>query len=320
MTQTPVDEPSPPPEAETVRGGPPARVVSLLGQIAGYLGAGIGLTAAAIAFRDANGTGTQLAFDLVTSAVLLVAGWFVVIGTDASERMRSVLWFLASFTIAGFVGVLFGRGSDLQGTTLVATTGAIVSGCALALWWLSRRSLQLVVLFVAIEFTLGALLFPNLGVTSLINPQPPSFGGLAMGTSILGWLWLVAGLLGILRPRTTALVLGSIAAILGPSIAATSGGGDLGRILSLASAVAVLAIGELNAERALAGLGIAGSLLAASSVVGAEVSEQGAAVALLVVGLVLLAIGLVLMRRAAPDQGTPPRPDDRPPALPSGAG
>ncbi|HEV8681286.1 MAG TPA: hypothetical protein VGS09_00710 [Actinomycetota bacterium] len=61
-------------------------------EIAGYVGASLGLAAAGVVLGESAGEGVQIAFDLVTAAVLVAAGWALEPDADAYRRMRSVLW------------------------------------------------------------------------------------------------------------------------------------------------------------------------------------------------------------------------------------
>lgn len=279
-----------------------------------YLGAAVGVTAAGVVFGSPSVPGTRIVVDLVISAVLLAAGWVTITLDDGSARVRSVLWFLAMFSLTGLVVEVFGTEAGLRGRSLVAVAGATVSLSAAVLWWFSRRSLQLIALFVASLVTVDALLFPFPAIG--LNLVRPSFTSVAIFTWFFGALWILAGFVGLVRPRGTALVLGALAAISGPWLVQLTPDQVGGRIVSLVSAVVVLAVGELRSERALAGVGIAGTLIVSSVIVSSGGTEQGPAIVMLVVGSALLGIGLALIRLAgAPARVEPPRPDEPPPTL-----
>jgi hypothetical protein len=162
---------------------------------------------------------------------------------------------------------------------------------------------------------LVGVLLPNLGAFLL---GPPSLTGIAFMTWIFGWVVVAIGVSGLLSPRKTTIVLGSVGAILGPLLLLANGSDVLGEILSIASAIVLVFLGDGIADRAAAGLGIAGTLLVSVIIVGRHVSDQGPAIGVLVLGLVLLAGALLTARAVAGPVGStapawePPPPGPRP--------
>jgi hypothetical protein len=282
-------------------------------EIAGYVGAAVGLTAAAVALGEDASDGVQIAFDLITAAVLVGAGWALEASNDSYRRMRSVLWFLSAFLVADLAGTLFADESSNPKTvlTLVALVTTIYS---FPLWWLSRRSLQMIALLVS------AYLF----VVGLVAPDPtrllfgvPDLTGVAMVTWIYGGALVgIGAFTTFLVPRKTTLVLGSIAAIGGPLLLLSGDSDVLGELLSLATAAALVLVGRWLGELAVSGLGIVGLLLASAIIVRNHVEDQGPAIVVLLIGLLLLAGAIGAARGVLWGSG-PAAPPPSPPWTPT---
>lgn len=282
-------------------------------EIAGYVGAAVGLTAAAVALGEGASDGVQIAFDLITAAVLVGAGWALEASNDSYRRMRSVLWFLSAFLVADLAGTLFADESSNPKTvlTLVALVTTIYS---FPLWWLSRRSLQIIALLVS------AYLF----IVGLVAPDPtrllfgaPDLTGVAMVTWIYGGALVgICAFTTFLVPRKTSLVLGSIAAIGGPLLLLTGDSDVLGELLSLATAAALVLVGRWLGELAVSGLGVVGLLLASAIMVRNHVEDQGPAIVVLLIGLLLLAGAIGAARDVLWGSG-PAAPPPSPPWTPT---
>ena len=288
----------------------PALVRETIGEIVGYVGAAIGLTAAAIALGDAVEPGVQAVFNLVTGAALLAAGFGVGVEEGAYSRMRSVFWFLSVFLFASMIGILLGPIAEMEGKTVFVLTGLITAAYAAVLWWVARRSLQVLALILALLSVVIALTAPDFEQVAF---GPPSFVGIALATWIFGGLVIAAGGFGLLAPRTTTLATGSVIAVLGPLFLLQTGERELGEFLSLVTAIVLLGAGAWVGERGVSGIGIAGILVASSAIVGNHVDEQGPAIAVLLIGLAMVGAAIVLARTARPagpvePPGPPPSP------------
>jgi hypothetical protein len=286
----------------------PTLVRETTGEVVGYLGAAAGLTAASIALGESATPTVQVIFNLITAAVLFIAGLALGAGTGAFDRMRSVFWFLSVFLFAGMISTLLGQTLEVEAKTTVILTGLASAAYSFALWWMSRRSLQVLALILSLLVTLIALIFPDF--TGLLGP--PSFTGIGLATWLFGGVVIAAGALGVLTPRRTTLAVGSIIAVVGPLFLLQSDTQLLGEGLSLLTAVALLAAGAWFGELAVSGIGIAGILLATTAIVANHVGEQAAAIGVLVVGLVLVGVAILMARTvteptAAP--APPPPPD-----------
>ncbi|MGH2692376.1 MAG: hypothetical protein ACRDHM_07705 [Actinomycetota bacterium] len=288
----------------------PLLVRETVGEIVGYLGAAAGLTGASIALGSSAATpSVQVVFNLVTGAVLFGAG--LALGADAGvyARMRSVFWFLSVFLIAGMVALLLGPILELSPKTVVVLSSLITAAYSFGLWWMSRRSLQVLALILSLLVTLIALVFPDVSGAAF---GPPSFTGVALVTWLYGGAVIAAGALGLLTPRRTTLAVGSVIAVVGPLFLLQGDTQILGELLALVTAVGLLAAGAWFGELGMTGIGIAGILVAASTIVADHVQEQGPAIAVLLIGLVMVGVAIILARTArqppASIAATPPPP------------
>lgn len=283
----------------------PFEIRETIGEIVGYVGAAAGLTAASIALGSVASPSVQVVFNLVTGTVLFGAGLALGAEEGAYARMRSVFWFLSVFLIAGMVSTWLGPILGLSVKTVVVLSSLIAGAYSFGLWWVSRRSLQVLALILNLLVTLIALVFPD--VTGVLF-GPPSFTGVALVTWVFGGAVIAAGALGVLAPRRTTLAVGSVIAVVGPLFLLQSDTRVLGESLSLLTAVALIAAGAWFGELGMTGIGIAGILLAASAIVANHVQEQGPAIVVLVVGLVMVGVAIALARTV------------RQPTVPSAAG
>jgi hypothetical protein len=179
------------------------------------------------------------------------------------------------------------------------------------LWWQLRRSLQEIFLFLAILATLVSLVFPEPSFFGV-----PDLTGMAMLVWAFGCVWLFLATRRIVVPVRTGMVLGSIAAIVGPLVFTRTR--IAGELLSLVTAAGLLVLGEWLGDRAVQGLGIAGLLLVSAGVVVEHVGDStGGGIAALVAGILLLALALFASgmgpRRPL---GAPPLPPAPPPLAP----
>jgi hypothetical protein len=286
MTST---APAPAPGASTRPRVPISRVV--VAELAVYVGgpAAVGALGLIVA-RSLPGGGAQA---LVLGGVLVV---FLAVGAlvpsvDPSRaRLRSVAWFGAILVFAALVPILLFevfRWSPSRGVFLV-DAGVVAVG-AVALWLLCRHSLQQIAVFVAVAALLVALTLPT----------PSLFGGFdttAIGVVLwlFGLAWFALGALGLVSPRRTALILGTVAAVVAPVFLLRQGSAG-GEILGLVTAAGLLVTGEAIGDRAVQGIAIAAVVMDSGGLVAGHVasSRTGQWVAL-VVGAALLVAGVAL--------------------------
>lgn len=283
----------------------PFVITETIGEIVGYLGAAVGLTAASIALGGSSDDSVQIIFNLVTGLVLFGAG--AALGEEAAvyARMRSVFWFLSVFLMAGMVSTVLASSAGASPKTTVVLTAFVSAGYSFGLWWFSRRSLQVLALILSLLVMVLALVFPD--VTGLSGP--PSFTGIAVTTWLFGGLVIAAGALGLLTPRRTTLAVGSVIAVIGPLFLLQGDTQIAGELLSLVTAIGLLSAGAWFGELGMTGIGIAGILIASSSIVANHVKAQGPAIIVLLIGLVMVGVAIVLgrtARAATPSATTPP--------------
>jgi len=283
-------------------------------EIVAYAGAAGALTAAGIALGGSASTGVQIAFDLITSAALFAAGWALSENVDIYARMRSIFWFLSVFGVIDLASTLFRDVFDLTTPrTVVGLTALVGVLYALVLWLLSRRSLQAIALVVSVYVVVLAAVFPS---PDPLGSGVPDVTVLALVTLGLGLATVFAGLFGFVAPRKTTVALGSIAAIVGPLLFLANGHDVLAEVLSLLVAVFLMGAGDVWEERVAAGLGIAGLLVVTAVLVSTNVTEQGVAILVLVVGVVLLGGAILAARLAPPAVEAPPASSGEPPPPP----
>ncbi|HEX6263597.1 MAG TPA: hypothetical protein VF097_12195 [Actinomycetota bacterium] len=286
-------------------------------EFVGYAGAAVALSAASTALGQEAGEGVRIAFDLITAVVLLAAGWAIAGRPEPYPRMQSVFWFVAVFSVVDLAGVLFGEVIEgLDERMVVFLTALVAALSSLVLWWVLRRSLQVLALILTGYIAIISLVFPDPGDFIL---GPPDLSAVGFVTWLLGGGVIFLGWLGWLGPRRTALAVGSILALIGPFFFLIGGEEIVGEILALATAFALMVLGSWVEDRGVAGLGIAGTLIVASTIVANHVEDQGPAIAVLVVGLLLLGAAILVARGSiggpsALEEGeAPPPPPPAPP-------
>ena len=266
-----------------------AVVAEVLGYLGGVLAVVAGFVLGAESWDQLGRWGRVGVLAVVTGA-LLVAGWWLR-GSEGRvlPRLASVLWLGA---VAGFAGLLAelleGRNDDaLANPSLGVAAGALV--LAAVLYALERRVLQQLALFLAVVATMVA-------------------GGHRLGWSwetvegygflVLGAAWLELGRRGLVGPRRTSEVLGSLTLLSGPAVLDVEavGPGDWGLWLGLGLAVALIVAGSALARNVLLGIGAAGMVLFLGMVAGEYWRDLGAPLAILLVGLALVAAAVLVAR------------------------
>lgn len=273
-------------------------------EILGYAGAAAALVGTLIAFslRAYQSESAALAVSLVVTAVLVAAG--VATGDrtpDAYQRMRSVLWFAAVISF-GLASAIFGSNTlNLGGKSAATLAGGMAAGFGLLLWLMLRRSLQQIAFFLAAAGTITILAVPsNFNfVTDLRN--------VVLVVWTCGVVWFIAGTVGIVRPPRTARVLGALVALFALEYLFASSFSLALTLTSLTSLV-LLAVGDWKEDRAVAGLGIAGVLVASGvEVVHVVGRSQSAADAAIAIGLGSLVVAIAAVRMTKPAD-VPPTP------------
>jgi len=281
---------------------------SLIG-ILGYAGAAAALAGLSIAIGRSASMTEQVTADVASVAALIAAGAWIVGGHhEAHERMRSVLWFAAVWASAAVD--VFTRGPDaiaLHGKWLVVVTALVAAMLALPLWVLAPRSLQLLALVVSVNVGAAATVYSQ---ASFFGVGVPQLRWPAIVTIVVGLVTLASGAFGLLRPKRTAMVLGSVAIIGGALFVDVDvlrqAPSDLSLWLALTASVGVLMVGDFVADRAVSVIGIVGVIGAVAEIVHRTVTDRSTAVALVVLGSVALASCVILARAFSHRVPTPP--------------
>jgi hypothetical protein len=266
-----------------------AVVVEVLGYLGGVLAVVAGFVLGAESWDRLGYWGRVGVLAAVTGG-LLAAGWRLRGGEGrVRARLASVLWLGAVAGFAGLLAVLLEGDSDdalADPSFWVAGGSLLLAG---GLYLLERRVLQQVALFVAVVATMVA-------------------GGQRLGWSwetvegygflVLGAAWLELGRRGLVGPRRTSEVLGSLALLSGPELLDVEavGPGDWGPWLGLVLAVALIVAGSALRRNVLLGIGAAAMVVFLGQVAGEYWNDLGAPLAILLVGLGLVAAAVVLAR------------------------
>jgi len=295
-----------------VRQTPFAVTLEISIEILGYLGAAVGVAATLVAAAQVQdlSEGGALTITLVVTAGLLGSGYlFGLRPLERGRRMRSVLWFGAAEAWAVGVSIFIGEVVGLEGRGGAIVSSLLGTAIGAALWWRLRRSLQEIFLFLAALAVLVSLVFPEPSFFGV-----PDLTGIAMLIWAFGGVWLFLAIRRIVEPVRTGMVLGAIAAIVGPLVFTRTR--IAGELLSLATAAVLVVLGEWLGDRAVQGLGIAGLLLVSAGVVVEHVGDStGGAIAALVAGILLLALAL-FAGGVGPSRSLPGAPPGLPPAPP----
>jgi hypothetical protein len=291
-------------DGQQSRATPSVRRETLI-EIVGYTGAAAAVAGTISVFsrHPDLSNGASLAVALAVAVVLGVAGLAIQDrSTDAHQRMRSILWFAAVWFFGFASGMLWLNIVDLSAKAGVALTGVTTAAAALVLWKMLPRSLQQIAVFITAVGTLATLTVPaGLGSTSDLN-----------GPLLVIWVsalaWFAAGTAEMVRPPRTARVLGGVVALY---VTLQMFGSSYALALTLISltALLLLAVGDRKDDRAVAGLGIVGILIASGAGVGrAAVDSGAAAAAAIVIGLGLLGAAVVAVRSSTSTDVPPPPP------------
>lgn len=280
---------------------------SLLAEALGYVGGVIILVAAvllATEFWDDLGTAGRLAVVGAAAATMFVAGIALPERAgDPGRRLRAVLWAGATGAFAGFAGLFTSDVLDLSENDVALTTAAVTAAAALTLWWLRPTILQHLVVVLALAATASATVARISDADYL-----PGAGAWAVGVA---WFLLASG--GRLRPRRFALGVGATIAVLGALMTLPT---DVGIVLTLATAAAVVAVAVVMTDLVLLAVGAVGLLFALPITVQTWFGGTFAApIALLGAGLVLVVAALWIAQR----KHRPGHADATPGVAPPGA-
>jgi hypothetical protein len=277
---------------EAAREEPSGRRRAIAAEALGYVGGTLALVAAVVIgagrFSGLSTAGKSI-FLIVVTAALLAAGWWLRTAASTTlRRLGSLLWFLSVAACAGLGEVWSDSlSNDRLDDGLLNAVMALV--LAAVLWFVERRALQQVALFLSLTATFGSLADTAIG-----------FGQgrqlvLGAGFLLLGGLWLELSRRGLVLPRRTAEALGALALIGGDqSLWAGENGWALG--LGLAVALGLIVAGSAGRRPVLLGLGAAALLLFLAEVAGDYWTSLGAPLVFLLIGLTLVAAAVLIAK------------------------
>lgn len=255
-----------------------------------YLGAALVLLALillASEFWDRLTGVAQFALALVVTGILVTTGFLLRESQEpAAARAGSFAWLLA-IGGAGFAAWVAGdRMLDLveERSALLAALAAF--GTALALWWMARRTAQMIGMGLAAAFAAFT-------VMAQFDPMPDWGPNAALATVGAVWLLLTWG--GIFEPEKVSYALGSIGVLFIGFFELL--GTMPWPLLGLLAALSLMALAVRLEQGIMLGIGVAGLFLYVPATVFEVWGDTvGVPIALLITGIVLLAGILVAVR------------------------
>jgi hypothetical protein len=281
------------------------RGTSLVTEAIGYLGGVIILVASGLVtgwyWSDLSTLVRLLLAGAVT--VLLLAGGASVstrVGMATRDRLRSVLWLLASAALAGFLGLLANEEFGWRDERLACFAAAGTALTSAVLWYLHRHLLQHAATFVPVAVAVGT----GTWLLARSGDLP------AAAVWVVGAAWAALAFGGVLRPAQQGRFFGA-AAMVFASITVVAE--NWGTALALFTVTALVVIAVLVRDLLLLAVAAVGVLLVLPPIMGRLFpGVLAAALALMAVGVLLVGAAVVTARRR---HDTPRRP--RPPALPT---
>jgi hypothetical protein len=221
-----------PPGLTTVAAPPGPTGTSLVVEALGYVGGVIMLVGAGIlvglVWEDIP-VALRLVLGGATALALVAAGLAVPdrLG-EAAGRLRSVLWVLAVAATATFFTLLSVDVLDRYDEDALLVIFPPTAVVAAVLWGMRRTWLQQLALLVPLVMSASAV-----GLQVAESDSAPG-----ISAWVLAVAWTAVAWTGRLQPRATGLAFGGLAAIFGAMTTAS----DLGIVLGLTTAVAMLAL------------------------------------------------------------------------------
>ncbi|MGH7571807.1 MAG: DUF2157 domain-containing protein [Gemmatimonadota bacterium] len=264
---------------------------SLAATALGYLGASValagGVVAASREWAD-MGTGSRLALAAGATLLLLAAGWVVRRREHpALGSLDGFLWFLSAGGAAFTAGLVGHDVLDLEGRTMALLAGLVTALWALPLWRIRPAPLQEIAVVVGLAVFVEAFLHHLPGPPNVLHGLP-LWG--------LGAIWALLAWGEVLPDRRRSFALAGVALLLGAQIL-SFGWRDVGLVLGIGTAVALLAASVGLKSMLPLGFGAAGVLLFLPQIVFEYLGDTlGAPLALLVVGGALLGAAFLTAR------------------------
>ena len=262
---------------------------ALVTEALGYLGGVIILVALSLVVGtvwDELSVGVRPTIVGVAALLLLVAGALIPSRLGATgTRLRSVLWFASSASLAALLGLGasdWTEQADEGVVTLAAFGTALYSA---VLWWAHRHPLQHVVVFVSLLFGVGT------GVSML--PDANTLPGLAVWGIGAAWLALAWG--GAIPDRQVGMVLGAIGTVVGAATVVREGWSV---VLALATVSLLIGLALIMRDLFLLSVGSIGTLMVLPPILGRYFpGSMASALVLLGLGVLLVVAAVVTTRR-----------------------
>jgi len=262
---------------------------ALVTEALGYLGGVIILVALSLVVGtvwDELSVGVRPTIVGVAALLLLVAGALIPSRLGATgTRLRSVLWFASSTSLAALLGLGasdWTEQADEGVVTLAAFGTALYSA---VLWRAHRHPLQHVVVFVSLLFGVGT------GVSML--PDANTLPGLAVWGIGAAWLALAWG--GAIPGRQVGMVLGAIGMVVGAATVVREGWSV---VLALATVSLLIGLALIMRNLFLLGVGSIGTLMVLPPILGRYFpGSMASALVLLGLGVLLVVAAVVTTRR-----------------------
>ena len=276
------------------------RLRAVVAEALGYVGAVLVIVAGIV-------TAQQFWDDLAPVAHALLAGLLAVVLLAAGQsvhgaagtpfgRLGSVLWALAVAAVAGTAAIVGGEILEYEEETLALAILVPATVVALVTWWQRPRGLQQAVALVGIAGTSAAAL-------AQLDVALGDWGGLMVWA--IGIAWMLLSWSELLRPPDVGLVLGAVAALMGPMMTAGGRNDRLGLVLGVATALGLVAASVTLRVTAVLAVGVVGLFLFVPQLVFEFFGDQlGAPVALLVSGALLLGTSLWIARTRHDEHAT----------------
>jgi len=215
---------------------PPAPQLSIVAELAVYLGSVLALMSGAMMVGqswDALRTGGQLAIGIAIAALGFIAGTRLIhLDDPGTRRLASFMWLIGTGGVALTVGILVDTAALADPGWNVLIIGLPILAIGATLWRNLDRPLQVLTTAVGAGLTLG-------GIGALLA-TPPWIGG------ILVWLTaIVVGALAItqrLRPELYVLAVAAIGAMIG-AVMLTDVSELTGAIAATITAAGVVGVG-----------------------------------------------------------------------------
>jgi Predicted membrane protein (DUF2157) len=267
-------------------GGIPA-----VAEIVGYLGAALVLAAGGSVYAqqwDEMGHAVRVAIPAATALLGLIAGVPLVRGVEPTfRRLGALLWLLSVGLVAVSVTVgMVDTSGDVPKSSLFVIGIVSLAYASVLYAFLRNTTTQLALLATVVAAVCGVVVWAD-------PAQPNAALWFVAPLIAIGLAWVAGGAIGVLRPRGTAFVLGSILVLYVPQFMLPTDFAWSTYVVGLTVSVALLAASAwLRSTAVLALSSVALFLYLVSTIMRYLSDTLGAPLALLLSGIALLAVAL----------------------------